>query len=247
MILNSEHTEARARDALAFEPLPESPYLTIDRNAIYVSVRYSEPLSRLLRRLPYGEWEATPRRWRYQFRAADAIREALPEIERLAGLARDKADKETERREEARKEAASLRQSERDARERRRAATSPCALRPEYLAVVPDRPRYALTLEAIGDDARGAGLPSRCWVAQIFGHDGRDRWVKAYLAGVRDYTGANSVGSRGIAVVYHLSQGPIYEVSSPTSWRNTDRYFLRVIDGRATRLDTEDVTKCLAR
>lgn len=242
--------EEKARDALRFEPLPVSPWIKIGEKAIYIQTNYSEPLSRLLKSIPGAVWDRDRRRWQYPFTSGEAIRGATPEINRLADAARQSADVETQRREEARQE--------REAAKRARTfIDKPRSLRPEYQNVAPGRPRFALVLEAIADDldsamrhapfGLGAGWGSRHWVGQIMGRDGRGRWVRAYLAGSKDYSRANSRGSRGVMVTYLLEEGPVYEISSPTSWRATDRYFARVVDGKLVRMTAAEVTECLAR
>lgn len=240
--------EAKARDALAFEPLPASRWISVnEKSGILVRVRYSESLSRLLHSLPQARWEAEHKQWRYPFASSEAIRRALPEIERLAALAQESADKETERREAQRARIAQAKDDERKAREERRAMAQPRPLRTPFLDVVPGRPRFALTLEAIGDNLRQFGMPSRNWVARIFGSDGRGGWARVFLSGARDYSEANSIGSRGISVTYFLEEGPIYEVSSPQSWGATERYFVRIIDGQPRRLTRDEIEQCLAR
>jgi len=244
--------EEKSRDALAFEPLPVSRWISVNEKlGILVCVRYSESLSRLLHSLPQAKWEPEHKRWRYPFASSEAIRRALPEIERLATLAQESADKETERREAQRVMAAQTKDDERRAREHQRAMAQPRPLQPPFLDVVPGRPRFALSLEAIGDHLRAlgpiAGLRSRNWVARIFGSDGRGGWARVFVSGSKDYSGSNSVGSRGIRVTYFLEEGPIYEVSSPQTWSSTERYFVRIIDGQPRRLTKEEVEQCLAR
>lgn len=254
--LSSAYSEQRARDALEFDPLPPSPWVTIEAAGIAIKTNYSEPLSRALRSLPGNRWQPEARRWLLPFRSADALRDALPEINRLAEEARDRADEETRRREAERKEAAAQRAAEAHARDKARAASRPRSLRPEFLAAAQGRPLYALTLESIGDDTHqrmrsapfglGAGSRPRHAVAQVMGRDGRGGWVQAYLSGAKDYSSGNSIGSRGVTVTYHLEEGPIYGVSDPRSWRRIDRYFLRITNGEAVRMTEDEVFACLA-
>lgn len=88
---------------------------------------------------------------------------------------------------------------------------------------------------------RGKGLPNRYWVAEITGLCGRYGYERRFLPYKKDYSRANSVGTRGVYAYYILDEGPVYEVSSPVSWRNTDRYFCRVIDGKIVRLAEQEV------
>lgn len=85
----------------------------------------------------------------------------------------------------------------------------------------------------------------RPWVAQILrmNPDGSlDRW---FVKGLKDYTDANSTGTRGIRLYFHLEPGHIYEVRHFTSWTAEDRYFCRVEAGRVVRLEPSDVFAAL--
>ena len=50
-----------------------------------------------------------------------------------------------------------------------------------------------------------------------------------YLRGNWDYAEANSKGSRGVYVHYILESGRLYQVASPTSWKNS-RHFFCIVD-----------------
>lgn len=66
------------------------------------------------------------------------------------------------------------------------------------------------------------------------------------LRGKRDYSRANSRGSRGIYVHYLLESGHLYWVTSKTSWRCTETYYCAVTDtGDINRVDKGDVPKWL--
>lgn len=242
------YAEAKARDALAFEPLPQRPWLNIGSTGITVRVNYAEALSQLLRALPGARWDAATRSWRYPFSAADDIRKIVGRIDALAARANESADEETRRSKSRRLQAAAEIAAERQERARRRAAAIPMAFSREYLSPIAGAPRYALCLEAIGDNNRASGAPARNWVARLFGSDGRGGWARVFLPGMRDYASANSQGSRGIVVTYFLDQGPIYEISRPLSWRSTDRYFLRIVAGVPLRMSRAEVeAACLER
>lgn len=245
-----QYAEERARDALQFEPLPESLWIKIDRHGILVTVPYSEQLSRLLRSIPNAKWDSAGKRWRYPFTACDAIRRIAPDIDRLASLAKEPSVTETPRRTSEQVERALTAEQERTARALSRAMAEPRPFQRRYLDTIPGRPRFVLILEAIADNLRSRyfiGMPSRCWVARLFGSDGRGGWARVFVCGARDYCRANSTGSRGIAVTYFLEEGPIYEVSSPQSWKSTDRYFLHIDAGIPTRMTAGDVHQCLAK
>jgi hypothetical protein len=120
-----------------------------------------------------------------------------------------------------------------------------------------------IKIERIGDDARagmelwrrvlndacGPGIgdvvigrmPSRAWCAEITGPDPRFGFARAFLKPNISYLQANGVGSRGVFAFYNLEEGCIYEVSSPQSWKRTDRYFCRVAGGSLLRLEKKEV------
>lgn len=121
--------------------------------------------------------------------------------------------------------------------------------------------RAVLKLEAIGDDIhaykklirRGDIEPdnirripavkqmrSRAWVARITGLDPQYHFNREFVRGQKDYSEANSVGSRGVYIYYALTDG-VYEVNAPTSWTRTDRYFMRVEGTQMTRMSMEEV------
>lgn len=60
--------------------------------------------------------------------------------------------------------------------------------------------------------------------------------------GHRDYSQANSKGTRGVMVVYTLEQGVIYRVKAPTSWRSSSQFFAVVDDdGSVLRMSKAEV------
>lgn len=121
-----------------------------------------------------------------------------------------------------------------------------------------------LRLEAIGDDTEkalrtvehtfaSAGHKSRSrplrpvWVAEITGPDAKYGLARQFLKGDKDYSRANSVGSRGVYIYYQLDRGKYYEVSSPESWSRVDRYFARVDDnGKIVKVDRSEVDHWIA-
>jgi len=237
--------EQRARDALAFDPLPPSPWVTADDHGIVIAVRYSEVLSGLLRSISGARWLSENRHWRYPFRSRDAIALALDRINDLAGAAKERADRENKRRREKNEQiAAELAHR----KSKQRAEFKPRVMRAEFM--VQSGPHIDLSLESVGDDTyqllRSDGWPRPCWVAQIIGHDGR-KWLRAFLPGRRDYERANSKGSRGIMVHFAINEGPVYEVSSHLSWREVNRYFARVSNGLIVRMMESEVLMCLEK
>ena len=123
--------------------------------------------------------------------------------------------------------------------------------------------RAVLKLEQIGDDyfhakrhnswsfdkqlrymSRLGVDKSSSWAARIIGVDSDDNLKREFLKGQRDYTEANSVGSRGIFTYYPLPDG-IYEVNDRYHWCKVRRYFCRVIDAKIIEISKEEVMECL--
>lgn len=90
----------------------------------------------------------------------------------------------------------------------------------------PFRPRAALALEAIGDGMIGAKRP---WVARIVACDPVAGLERVFLRPAKDYTGANSVGTRGVMLHFILDPGCAYEVFERVSWSRSRRYFCRAL------------------
>ncbi len=85
-------TEDEAREALLANPLPQTPWVTVESDGIAINTGFSEALMRLLRWVPKAEWRPAKRRWHVPFSGANAIRSVLPEITRLADAAQELDD-----------------------------------------------------------------------------------------------------------------------------------------------------------
>ena len=84
------------------------------------------------------------------------------------------------------------------------------------------------------------------WAARIAGPDPKYKYKRVFLKPKKDYSKANSKGSRGVYFVYMLESGNIYDVSEPVSWKNVDRYFCKVSeDGAIIKITEENVKKWL--
>lgn len=116
---------------------------------------------------------------------------------------------------------------------------------------------FVLKLECIGDDAAAAaraGVKSgaswrryvemmkaarnRAWVAIVTEFDVNKVYGRKFLDGLKDYSQANRVGSRGVYKYYALKSGIIYEISSPTK-KGAERY-LAVVDGDVLKRMTNE-------
>lgn len=235
--------EQRARDDLSFDPLPSAEWIFIKDDKIRVSVRYSEQLSKLLGSIQGARWSAGDASWRYPFSSAPAIRQNFEKIDALAKVAKERADTESTKR--------IGKSSYVPKRIKQQVQGTPRAMTREFLVADPG-PYFSLCLEAIGAHPPKHLAPfysptPREWVAQIMGVDGRGKFVRAFLSGNRDYTNSNSAGSRGVMTTFNLQNGPIYEVSSPRSWRDTERYFCRIVDGSLVKITDDEVKSCLEK
>ncbi len=87
---------------------------------------------------------------------------------------------------------------------------------------------------------------SRPWVARITGLDAQFGYKREFMRGQKDYSQANSVGSRGVYMYYPLSDG-IYEVHERLSWKRTRRYFCQVSNSDITEISREEVNALLCQ
>lgn len=124
--------------------------------------------------------------------------------------------------------------------------------------------KAVLRLEAIGDNTDGMlrlagriadlagpdlgrffdrGFP-RPWVARLTGLCPRYEFRREFLRPRKDYSEANSVGSRGVYLYYWLDPG-VYEVNQRRCWRAWDRYFIQAEAGQWRRISRQDVIASL--
>jgi|GEM_PF-7005218 len=252
--------EEKARDALAFDPLPESPWVRVTAAAILVETPYAPALVHMLRGLG-GSWCETLRAWRLPFRSAERLRAVLPELDRLATDAQAEAEKRKAELEALRAKAQARREErERERREELRRKTMarafnepPRPLRREFMMPRPGAPKHHFEMELFDlRMSRSSRLllakvegRGESWLAQIWASCPRYGYSRSFLAPIKDYSRANGSGSRGIFAAYILEEGPIYEVRQQVSWHQFDRYFLRIWDGQRIRMTEEEVRACL--
>lgn len=88
----------------------------------------------------------------------------------------------------------------------------------------------------IGDLTFGKS-PFNYWVAKITGKDEKYKYAREFIRGKKDYTHANSKGSRGIFLYFLIESGFVYEVKG-----SKKRYFCKVSeDGEIIELTGDDV------
>lgn len=78
------------------------------------------------------------------------------------------------------------------------------------------------------------------WVARITGLCNKYGLKREFMRGQKDYSLANSVGSRGVYVYYPLDPG-IYEVNERLTWKRVRRYFIQVQNAEITEITREQV------
>lgn len=77
------------------------------------------------------------------------------------------------------------------------------------------------------------------WVSEIF-KDANGSINRKTLYGKRDYSRANSKGSRGVMVNYVLEENKLYLVRDPRSWKSVDVYYAAVTENGDVKKLTED-------
>lgn len=101
-----------------------------------------------------------------------------------------------------------------------------------------ENPRIEKYGEMMGRDK------SRPWVARITGLDDKYGFKREFQRGQRDYSKANSIGSRGVYEYFALPTG-IYEVHERLTWKRTRRYFIRIEQAEIMEISREEVESCL--
>lgn len=89
----------------------------------------------------------------------------------------------------------------------------------------------------LGDDTFDK-LPPSGWVAELTGFDPKYKYTRKFLKHNKDYSRANSKGSRGIFAEYILESGKIYDIKDDRL-----RYFARVTDNGDVKSMSESEVK----
>lgn len=92
----------------------------------------------------------------------------------------------------------------------------------------------------VGDMPRGPYVAEIAWSVESM------RFARRYLPSQRDYSKANSKGSRGVMLCFILESDRLYEVHSRISWRNSETYYAAVSeDGSVYRLKESEAQEWL--
>lgn len=93
--------------------------------------------------------------------------------------------------------------------------------------------------------ARTASWPEP-FVWQVVGISERGSLMEERLRGRKDYTHANSVGSRGVYLWYSLVRGEFYRIQSIPSWKRSHVFYaVATADGYA-EMSEQEVRACLS-
>lgn len=85
-------------------------------------------------------------------------------------------------------------------------------------------------------------IPPSSWVAEITGTDTKYKFKRQFLPFKKDYSRANSVGSRGVYANYILESGHVYDIKD-----NKERYYCQVLnDGQIVRMTESGVLDWLS-
>lgn len=83
------------------------------------------------------------------------------------------------------------------------------------------------------------------WVARLEACDEAPGFRRTFLRpDQKDYSDANSEGSRGVMAYYILSDG-IYEVNERLNWKKARRYYARVVGDAITEINRQEAYRCL--
>lgn len=109
---------------------------------------------------------------------------------------------------------------------------------------------HGITREVLGAEVAnatfGPSRPRKPWVAEITGKDAKFGFARHFLPANWQRKRANSAHSRGVELWFVLESGHFYEVKSPVSWQNSERYFCTVTDdGSIVHVGKEEVDQWL--
>lgn len=101
-------------------------------------------------------------------------------------------------------------------------------------------------MPGLGTATFGKGPGPSSWVAEITGEHPRFKLDRQFLKAKKDYSCANSKGSRGVFAVYILESGKYYDIKEQKSWKNSRRYYAKVNDdGDVVEVGDEEVAQWL--
>lgn len=102
-------------------------------------------------------------------------------------------------------------------------------------------------IPGLGDVTFGESQPPSSWCAEIVGPCERYKFKRIFLKAKKDYSKANSKGSRGVFAIYILESGKYYDIKEKVSNRRSVRYFAKVdyMSGDVLRVEEREVLEWL--
>ena len=98
----------------------------------------------------------------------------------------------------------------------------------------------------LGDAFIGRPAPGP-WVAEITGRYPSGKLKRTFVRSKRDYSRANSKGSRGVWLWFVLESDKLCEVHARTSWKNSTDYFCAItVTGDIYTLSDDEVGEWLS-
>lgn len=94
----------------------------------------------------------------------------------------------------------------------------------------------------LGDSFIGRPSPGP-WVAEIIDKYPSGKLRRTFVRSNRDYSRANSKGSRGVYLWFVLESDKLYEVHARTSWKGSCNYFCAVTEAGDINNLTDDEAK----
>lgn len=91
---------------------------------------------------------------------------------------------------------------------------------------------------------------TRPWIAEIVGLDVKYKFKREFIQGKTDYSKSNSKGTRGVVIWFIVEDDKIYQIYHHLSWKRSEKYYCKIVDGKQVRMSEEDVSeqvinKCL--
>lgn len=84
------------------------------------------------------------------------------------------------------------------------------------------------------------------WVAEVTGKYPSGKLQRTFVRSNRDYSRANSKGSRGVYLWFVIESEKLYEVHERVSWKNSRNYFCAVTEnGDIKTLTDQEATEWL--
>lgn len=85
------------------------------------------------------------------------------------------------------------------------------------------------------------------WVAELTGFSDKFNFERKFIKGAKDYSDANSSGTKGVYMYFFLDNNKIYECCRYLSFLEKERFFIKVEKGKIERIKPEEVIEWLEK